>query len=573
MSRVLIIGIDGGTFDIIQPLIAEGKLPNLQHLLKNGSHGNMETTMPPMTFPAWTSYMTGVNPGKHCVYDFTERVPGTYMIRFINAKARKAKTIWRLATEHNKRVGVMAVPVTYPPEEVNGFMICGFDAPGVNALGDTQSMFPPELLYELKESVGDYIISSNIIKEIDQGRADLAIDIILKTVDRKAEMAKYLYKKEPWDLFMVLFGESDLVGHHYWKHYDPKSPFHEVDADEKCRNAVESVYKKIDQTIGELMASAHPDTDVLLMSDHGFGGSGDHILYLNQWLQNEGFLEFKQKSTGLSEYLFVKPLMFAKRYGIKYLPPKIKQYVFRKRAGIANNMESWLRFSKIDWDKTQAYSEETPYYPTIWLNLKGREPEGIVSAQEREIILEKLTNALYQWKDPFTNENVVRRVYRREEIYSGPYVGRAPDLVIDYNHPGGYSYLSRPSYTKQDKTSIGKLTKKEMESARFQSKSGSHREFGIFIALGNSIKKGKFVHKVNILDLAPTILHLLGLPIPAQMDGHVILECLKDEFKSKETDNKDAGQSIAIDEDMENAYTAEEEEEIRQRLKGMGYLE
>jgi len=575
MSRVLIVGIDGGTFDIILPFVQEGKLPHIQYLMENGSHGYLETTFPPMTFPAWTSYMTGVNPGKHGIFDFTERIPGTYMIRFINAKARKAKTIWRLISEANKRVGVMAVPVTYPPEEVNGFMISGFDAPGVDALGDIHSMYPPELLYELKEHVGDYIISSNIIKEIDAGRADLAIDIVLKTIGRKAETAKYLFQKEPWDLFMVLFGESDLVGHHYWKYIDPRSPFHEANGNEKCRKAVEWVYQKIDRTIGEFMELAPSDTTILLMSDHGFGGSGDHILYLNQWLNDEGFLKFKRKSVKFSEYLFIKPLMFAKRYGIKYLPTKVKQHVFRKRTGIANNMESWLRFSKIDWEQTLAYSEETPYYPTIWLNLEGREPEGIISVDEREAILERIINALYRWKDPFTDEMVVRTVYRREEIYHGLYLERAPDLIIDYNDPGGFAYLSRPSYTSKDGVVIRKLTKKEMESARFQSKSGSHRNLGVFIAYGNSIRSGNFVKKIHILDLAPTILYLLDLPIPAEMDGQVIGDCLKEEYKPKQTWRREMGQPTFVTEDMEtqDTYTIEEEEEIKKRLKGMGYID
>ena len=571
MSRVLIFGIDGGTFDIILPFVQEGKLPHIQYLMENGSHGYLETTFPPMTFPAWTSYMTGVNPGKHGIFDFTERIPGTYMIRFINAKARKVKTIWRLVSETNKRVGVMAVPVTYPPEEVNGFMISGFDAPGVDALGDIHSMYPPELLYELKEHVGDYIISSNIIKEIDAGRADLAIDIVLKTIGRKAETAKYLFQKEPWDLFMVLFGESDLVGHHYWKYTDLRSPFHEANGNEKCRKAVEWVYQKIDRTIGEFMELAPSDTTILLMSDHGFGGSGDHILYLNQWLKSEGFLKFKRKSDRLSEYLSIKPLMFAKRYGIKYLPTKVKQHVFRKRTGIANNMESWLRFSKIDWEQTLAYSEETPYYPTIWLNLKGREPEGIISVDEREAILERIINALYRWKDPFTDEMVVRTVYRREEIYHGLYVERAPDLIIDYNEPGGFSYLSRPSYTSKDGVVIRKLTKKEMESARFQSKSGSHRNHGIFIAHGNRIKSGHPLKGVDILDLAPTILHLLGLPVPSEMDGQVIEGCLVG-GKIQGEIRKEMDWSVKNSIHVQETYTEEEEEEIRKRLKGMGYI-
>ena len=151
MGRVLIIGIDGGTFDIIQPLISKGKLPHMAHIMEKGGHGYLKSTIPPMTFPAWNAFMTGVNAGKHGVFDFTERVLGTYRIRFLNAKARKAKTTWMLASEAGKRVCVMAVPVSYPSEKINGYMISGFDAPGVDAKANPESMHPPELFNKLRK--------------------------------------------------------------------------------------------------------------------------------------------------------------------------------------------------------------------------------------------------------------------------------------------------------------------------------------------------------------------------------------------------------------------------------------
>jgi predicted AlkP superfamily phosphohydrolase/phosphomutase len=584
LARVLVIGIDGGTFDIIKPLVREGKLPNFKALMEGGSFGPLRTTIPPMTFPAWNAFMTGVNPGKHGVYDFTERIPGAYKIQFINGRSRKATTIWRMASEAGKRVGVMAVPVTYPPEKLNGFMISGFDAPGVDAHGDSSSMNPPALYHELKENVGDYIISSNIIKEVDAGRADLAIDIVLKTLGRKADTAKYLYGKEPWDLFMVLFGESDLVGHHYWKYTDRRSPFYPAKAPEKCRKAIELVYGKIDQTIGELLAMRHPDTITLLMSDHGFGGSGDRVMHLNMWLESQGFLKFKAEETSgriktlFRDIFFTRPLMFAKRYGIKYLPTKVKQEIFRNRTEIANNMESWLRFSRMKWNETTAYSEETPYYPTIWLNLKGREPEGIVPQAERDIVLDKIIAALYQWRDPWSGEKVVKRAYKREELYSGPHLHKAPDLILDFNYPGGFSYLSRPSYTNKGKEVIKRLSGKEMESMKFHNKSGSHRDYGIFFAIGKGIRAAHEVKDTHILDLAPTILTILGLPVPADMDGNIIEACFRPESRpvrikrteeeARPPDNRNKGA-----EDFAATYSDKETGEIRKRLQEMGYME
>jgi len=575
MGKVVIIGIDGGTFDIINPLVAQGKLPNIEYLIKNGASGRLKTTIPPMTFPAWSSFMTGVNPGKHGVFDFTERIFGSYQIRFLNAKARKAKTMWKLASEAGKRVCVMAVPVTYPPEEINGYMISGFDAPGVDARANYESVYPPQLLDEINKNVGEYIISSNIMRQVEAKDYDGALDVVLYTLQRKIDTSLYLYKKEPWDIFCVVFGESDLVGHHYWKFYDPKSPFRpEGPISEKCIKAVETVYMKIDNAIGRFLESLYPETTLILMSDHGFGGSGDKEIYLNSWLAQNGFLKFKEDQLKIKniirEKVIFKALSFMKKYGLKWVPAEIKRFLFRHRPEIINAIESSLRFKYIDWSKTYAFSEETPYYPTIWINLKGREPQGIVDEKDKDKLVSEIIECLKEWREPETNLPVVRRVFRKEEIYSGPYVKKAPDIIIDYNEPGGYSFLSRNSFSNPTKIPLRKVSKKELESSLFQNKSGSHRNYGILFMYGNNIKQNFEITNAKITDIAPTVFYCTELPIPSEFDGKTLIEC----FNTDETEFNIVSQTTVTEGDTtdKEIYSKEEEEEIKKRLKGLGYL-
>lgn len=568
--RLAIIGVDGATFDVILPMVENGELPTLSRLMKGGVYGELNSTFPPMTPPAWSSFANGLNPGKHGIYDFTERVLGTYSIRFVNASMRHGKSIWTIASEFGKRVAVMSVPFTYPPDRVNGVMISGIDAPGIGAQGDPSIMYPPQLYYELVKNVGPYIISSNPRKEIYEGNMKAAVDKILGAVERKGDNAKYLIKMDNWDLFIMVFGETDLVGHHFWKYHDPNSPFYEKTLPE-VNDAVKTVYRTVDRKIGEMLSLLPSDMPVIIVSDHGFGGSSDIAIHLNKVLQDMGFLKFKGSLS--PEYAFALLLDKVKGMGLKLTPPRVKKELIKKqRGGIVNKMESWLRFSLIDWSQTVAYSEETPYFPSIWINLKGREPGGVVSpGAEYEEIREAIKSKLSDLKDPFMGSPMARAVYRREDIYTGPYIEKAPDIIIDWNNPNGYSYISRSSLHSRDGGSIRRFTKEEVKSDKFRNKSGNHRQYGIFIACGDAFKKGESIEGAEIVDIAPTALYIQGIPIPRVMDGKVLTQAISPEFLS----NQRLVFSDDVEEDIDNAhpYTEEESEIIRRRLKDLGYME
>lgn len=575
MGRLLVIGLDGVTFDLITPWAREGKLPHLAKLMEDGVHGVLHSTVPPMSPPAWTSFVTGKNPGKHGIFDFTIRKPGSYAIEFVNARWRQAPTIWKMMSEAGKRVCVIAVPISYPPEQLNGIMISGIDTPGATGgVADSTAFSPSQLHAELLQAVGPYFISPNLVAFGDD-QCDAMVEAALQTIDRKVATALHLFGKEAWDCFMLVLGETDSTAHRLWKYHDKHSPLADAQVVQYTgEDPLWRIYQRVDQHLGTFCRMAPEDTTILIMSDHGQGGNGTKVVYLNRWLEEQQLLRFKMAPQGggvrsLGRRLLTQGVQRAKALSLKCLPPTIKRKVLRNTP-LANKLESWLRFSHIDWLHTQAYSEETPYFPTVWINLHGREPAGIVSTDEYETVRERIIQALHRWVEPETGQRVVKRVYKREEVFSGPFVTRFPDLIIEWNLDQGYSYLFKSSRGAPGCASIARVEGQD----KAQSKSADHRDDGICIAVGPYVKQHTVLGDAHLLDLAPTMMYLLGLPVPKDMDGKVLIQIVTDEYLVAHpvTYEHEASAPVPLAESPED-YSDAEAEAIRARLKGLGYIE
>ncbi len=500
---------------------------HLARLLAEGAHGPLRATLPPMTFPSWTSFMTGKNPGKHGIFDFTERPGHGYEVRIVNARQRRAETIWTVLSRAGKRVAAVGVPVTYPPEAVNGVMISGFDAP----VQDARIAWPPTLFDELKARVGGYIVSADFANLLSRGDVERALEALLAVVDRKAATARYLLEREPWDCFMVVFGETDACAHYFWKYHDPRSP-HRLPGDRRpAVDPILQVYRRVDEVLGELLARVPGDTVVVLVSDHGTGGGGDKIIHLNR-------------------------LWFGE-------------------AAVGARLESRLRFAGIDWPRTLAFSEETTYYPTVWINLKGREPLGVVGpGAEYEAVRDRLRQLLLRWRDPHTGEPVVRGVHRREELYHGPHVDRAPDLVVDWNLDRGYSYLSRSSYLSPARRPIEQVGHRAIRSSAFMlNRSGSHRDDGIVLLRGGPVRRNHAIAGAAIVNIAPTLLYLLGVPVPDDMDGRVLGEAFETGHYAAHPPDVRPARPATVPAGAAGEGTADESRWVEDRLRGLGYLE
>jgi predicted AlkP superfamily phosphohydrolase/phosphomutase len=565
--KLLVLGLDGATFDILNPLLAQGVLPNIELLIQRGCHSNLNSTIQPFSAQAWSSFMTGMNPGKHGILDFTEHCKEDYTIRFINASYRRGKTLWRLLSDYGKDVGVVNVPFTYPPEEIKGFSICGMDAPGLK----DEHFYPKDLYGEIMSEAGKYLIEINARDYIRSGKLKQFLKKIQDLVDMQFRAVKYLIEKKPWDFFMYVFRATDQVQHYFWRYLDPNHPLYSREADDFLQNAISRVYRQIDDYIGQLLTIVGDRTTVIIMSDHGQGGNSDKALYLNKWLCSLGLLEFKSElgaRAGTMDQVFTKATSSEVVNSLKrVIPRNVKNLLLSKAPFLKDKMESHASFSGIDWLRTKAYSEEDR--GNIWINLKGCQQQGIVKpGREYEEVCDRLIKELLNMSDPETGKRIVKQVFKKEDIYEGPYLKKAPDILFLQNSEN-YSYIQRKSDPKKNPNAwIEKLTTEEAD----QLPSASHRVEGILIAKGEGIKSGAgFVQGANIVDVAPTILHMMDLPIPREMDGEVLKRFMTDEFLEEKEISYSSGGEISPERKV--AYSPHEEDVIKERLRGLGYLE
>jgi predicted AlkP superfamily phosphohydrolase/phosphomutase len=550
--KVLVIGLDGVTFDLLGPWIEAGELPNLQRLIRQGAWGKLRTTLPPISSSSWSSFLTGVNPGKHGLVDFVYPGADSYKVTMINATSRRTRSLWNWLNDAGYKVGLLGIPTTYPTEPVDGFMISGFLAPGP----DSEWAYPPELKQELRAELGEFRLSPD-----ERYRStrwlDRFLDDLTASVENRTQAALYLMRKKPWDLFAVVYWDTDMVQHETWRLLDPNHPRHDAEEASAQRERILAFHRKVDADVGRLLSEVDSDTLVVVMSDHGFGPV--HSFFLtNNWLASMGLLQFKRNpGTAFKRALFrlgftpLRMFRIVKALGFGKLRRQVR---FQQKAGLLNRV--FLSFDDVDWSRTLAFSIGS--FGQVYINLAGVRPEGIVQpGQEYEELKDRIQREALALRDPRTGEPLMERVYRREEIYSGPYIDRTPDLIVQ---PQGWQYMA---FGHADFGS-NKLVEPIIGL------SGHHRPDGVLILAGDGVKPGTQVEGASILDLTPTILHALGIDVPEDLDGRVLSEAF--EASSPVARPVTFSQAnVYKDGTSEPDLSDEEMEEVQEKLRGWGY--
>jgi len=556
-AKLLIIGLDGFDPSLASLWIDKGFLPNLAKIKEQGFFSPLASTVPPFTYPAWSTFMTGVNPGKHGIFDFAERIPDTYSIQYINSSYRMTPTLFDLISQKGGMVGAMGIPTTYPPSPVNGFMISGFDSPvAVNA--DPTFCHPRSLYKELEKRGTKYTLAGIQEITIHKNWHSDALEIMFRLIKRRLEIAQYLLNKNEYDIFSIVFSESDTVSHHFWSFHDENSPRRDQQA-HKFDHAIRNIYIALDNAIGKLLQTNLPGGDCLIISDHGFGGTGRHTISINRLLEKFGFLKFKrieQQNRGLK----VNNLL-------KWVPTGIQEMLFRKMAAkIPALIESSSRFKSFARSETIAFSEELNYAPSIWLH-DTRFPEGKkLTGTERTETIDKIRTTLLSYKDPVSGQPIIRKIHLKDQIYSGEHLDRIPDLILELNERDGYSFQVQRELIPGDP--IGELPVSEWIGRKGGSMNGSHRPFGVLFGIGPGIRQDVIPQSPHLKDLAPTCLKLLDYPVPSYMDGRVLDEIIVGIDRTEKPDSDE----YDLDHHTPAPSALKDSNEIRKRLEDLGYI-
>jgi len=555
MKKLFILGIDGGTWEVIRPLMDRGELPHLTALIREGVHGPLRSTLPPQSAPAWVSLVTGQNPGRHGIFDFWTRDLRQYedsSTQLNQSTAFAGQTIWDYVGAAGLRVGVVSVPVTYPAWPVNGFLISGtLLAPGLNQ----HAAYPPEL-------AGRYGLSLNFP---DSYRYGASREEVMREgpamMLRRKEVVLELLRECPCDFLMVVLGETDKAQHDFWRYREPN-----VSKEKRSRygEVINGHYRVADRVLGEILDAFGRDALVAIVSDHGAGPYPQRVFRTNAWLCERGWLTSRGGTGSIQDSLRV----IVRR--VKRFLPGWVQAALRRRESTRLLHALRSRYTgvyDVEWRATRAY--RVPMEPPaegIVINRQGRQPEGIVSPAEYEATRRAIVDGLSKVTDPETGRPMVAEVHCRDQIYSGPYVEeRAPDLVL----------VMAPGYRGDwGNTPPVVAPVPVAEAARYR---GAHTMDGIFVLRGPAIRRGLRLEGASIADVAPTLLHALALPVPTNMDGRVLSEVFEPgrttPVRYVEPAKPLSSTTSQPFDRLRPPLTEREEHEVIERLRGLGYLE
>ena len=526
--RLIVLGWDSATFDVVQPLLDEGRLPALQSLIERGSRAPLRSTWPPMTDCAWTSVFTGRNPGGHGIFGSWYRAPGAYACRYFSSRDRRAPALWEMTS--GVRHLVWNVPMAFPPQDIEGVMVAGYGAPPGSTFA-APAAFQAEL--------GRRWPLEDLLDRAPHSTLEAFLDDLLRGLQTQGEALVWAIRESEADLVEAVWPHIDRAQHFFWRYRGSAGPL---------GDAIERVHEAMDRATGAIV-EAFDDADVIVVSDHGAGPlHGD--VNLGAWLASRGDAAY-----GGSRRSVLAGVGYA-------LPPRVRKAAKRMapllaRRAVGASLTGQL--GAFDWARTRAFMG---FHGDLWLNLEGREPNGSVASGDADALLDEIRADLLSLRDPRRDAPVFNAAHRREEIYDGAAAHMAPDLMLDSWSNG---YRVAPSRGPSDEYVTAPFTLSGVTEAW----SSDHRPVGIFVAAGPRLARGS-LDELHLYDITPTALALVGAGIPPDLDGRVVTEAIEGDWLARNpvrTGDSSAQRSVDAD------YSDEEAAAVAEHLKDLGYIE
>ncbi|MCA9473436.1 MAG: alkaline phosphatase family protein [Nitrospirales bacterium] len=513
-QRVVVIGLEAAEPTLVEQWANEGKLPTFQSLMQKGIWRRLRSTTEISSGATWASLITGTNPAKHGMGFYHRQLqPGTYTIRKKYAEQTATEPFWNQLSRHGKRVAILDLPDTYATEDLNGVMLVGWGAEGLNA---KQHSWPKKLLKDIFSRVGHHPLEfwyQERPKDIAAWKA--FSDKLLEGTRRRTQIAKQVLAQEAWDCYVIGYAEAHWIGHYFWHIIDKRHPDYDPELERECGDSILKIYQEIDRGIAELITMS-PEATVMIVSNTGMGPnfSGQHLL--PQVLEKLGYSK-GPSSAGLKQLLphqkwgpyyaikSIETLVSAKLMETikRVIPEKVWDSVTRRILTMGNN-----------WKDSLAFEVPSDYSGAIRINLKGREPHGLVEpGGEFDHLCARITQDLLELVNPDTGEGAVAGVIKVKDVYQGDRLDEMQDLIVQWKGNAPVNHL--------ESKKIGRVS-----GILPDKRSGAHMVNGFMLAAGRSIKTNQQLEDAHIMDIAPTLLHVLSEPIPDIMDGKVLSDIL-----------------------------------------------
>jgi len=547
-GRTFVIGIDGVSYDLIKHYVDAGELPFIASVVERGSFGMLQSVLPPASPPAWTTITTGVNPGKHGIFDFVQHNPRTLQRRLISSRDVCVRRFYHYAGDHGRTCCVANVPITYPPEPVPGALVTGMLTPD----GAESFTYPASLGRELTDAFPGLRTAPSASYSVD--RRDEYLDYLLESVKQHGELAAYLMEKQPSDLFFFVFMESDHASHKLWGPFDGEMTSWGTEQGPYYPGVLR-VLQGIDRCVESLAERMTDDDTLVMLSDHG-NGPQRGLVNVNRWLVRQGLLTPRRSPLARVKQVLAKLDLVARAYRLLArvgLGRVVDLFPRDFRLKAFNTFQSLDK--AVDWERTRAYLACS--YAGIHVNLAGRQPHGCVQPgadydEACRQVIESMMAMCDEDGRPLVSNAVLGR-----DIYSGPRAADLPDVLLE---PVDYEV----GVSKKMGLDAGPIVEQDAKGI-----TGGHDPYGFLIAAGPGVRAGAPVEGAALADIAPTVLHFMGCPIPEYMDGRVLADMFDTDYLSRRPVQKgaDTGASGGAGQD-----DVKEGQDVLERLQDLGYI-